>query len=146
MIQYVKMTEDNIGTVAQNYAAYYNGAEDGCWTYEKAYQRIHQVMTIEGSSCCLQYDGQTLVGFLMGFFKEYDDLTAYCIEEIVIFQGCQNKGYGTLLMEKVQSDALAAGASHLELTSINDAHHMHFYEKLDFYKAGNTVTMAKHFD
>ena len=49
------MTDENIDDVVQAYVDYYNNSEDGCWTYEKAYKRIHQVMTIEDSACFVQY-------------------------------------------------------------------------------------------
>lgn len=70
MIEYVKMNDDNMDCVIKKYIEYYNNVENGCWSYEKAYKRIHQVMTMEGSLCYLQYDNQSLVGFLMGYYKE----------------------------------------------------------------------------
>lgn len=145
MIEYIGMDNGNIDDVVRAYTEYYNGAEDGCWTYEKAYKRIHQVMTTEDSLCYLQFDNRKLTGFLMGYYKEYDDLRAYYIDEIVIFSGYHNKGYGTKLIEKVQNEVTANGVTHIELTSVNDEHHTHFYGKLGFHKAGNLVIMAKHF-
>ena len=55
-MEYVRLTEENIEEVVRNYVVYYNNCEEGCWTYEKAYKRIHQVMTIEDSECFVQYD------------------------------------------------------------------------------------------
>ncbi len=55
-------------------------------------------------------------GFVMGYYKEFDDLKAYFLEEIVIFTGFQNKGYGTL-----------------------------FLQELGFYPATNLTMMGKHF-
>ncbi len=51
MIEYVKMNDDNMDCVIKKYIEYYNNVENGCWSYEKAYKRIHQVMTMEGSLC-----------------------------------------------------------------------------------------------
>ena len=48
MIEYVKMNDDNMDCVIKKYIEYYNNVENGCWSYEKAYKRIHQVMTIVG--------------------------------------------------------------------------------------------------
>lgn len=144
MIEYVKMNDDNMDSVIKKYIEYYNNVENGCWSYEKAYKRIHQVMTMEGSLCYLQYDNQSLVGFLMGYYKEFDDLMAFFIEEIVIFADCHNKGYGSELMTTLQNEVSANGAEHIELISVNDLHHIHFYEKLGYYKANNLVMMGKH--
>ena len=54
---------------------YYNNVEGCCWTYEKAYKRIHQVFTMEDSMYMVQMDSNdTITGYLMGYFKEFDDI------------------------------------------------------------------------
>jgi len=72
MINYVKLTEENINEVVEAYVDYYNNCEDGCWTLEKAYKRIHQVMTIEGSESFVQYVDGKMTGFIMGYYKEFE--------------------------------------------------------------------------
>ena len=145
-MEYIKLTENNLDKVVRNYVEYYNTCEDGCWTYEKAYKRIHQVMTIEGAECMVQYDGENMTGFVMGYYKEFDDLKAYFLEEIVIFAGFQNKGYGSAFLEEVERVIKEKGAEHVELISVNDEHHMHFYKKLGYYAASNLAMMGKHFE
>ena len=144
-MEYVKLTEKNIDLVVRNYVEYYNTCEEGCWTYEKAYKRIHQVMTIEDAECLLQYDNGKMTGFVMGYYKEFDDLKAYFLEEIVIFAECQNKGYGAAFLKELEKIVRRNGVEHLELISVNDEHHMHFYKKFGLYVAGNLVMMGKHF-
>lgn len=144
-MEYVKLTEENIEGVVLNYVNYYNTCEGGCWTYEKAYKRIHQVMTIEDSECFVQYDDGKMSGFVMGYYKEFDDLKAYFLEEIVIFAEYQNKGYGAAFMEELERVVRQKGVEHLELISVNDEHHMYFYKKLGFYAASNLAMMGKHF-
>lgn len=144
-MEYVKLTEENIGEVVRNYVNYYNNCDNGCWTYEKAYKRIHQVMTTPDAECFVQYDGGKMSGFVMGYYKEFDDLKAYFLEEIVIFAEYQNKGYGAAFMEQLEKIVRQNGVEHMELISVNDEHHMHFYKKLGFYAASNLVMMGKHF-
>ena len=144
-MKYDKLTDENINAVVNAYIDYYNNSEDGCWTYEKAYKRIHQVVTIEGAECFVQYDNEKLSGFVMGYYKEFDDLKAYFLEEIVIFAEFQNKGYGAAFMEELEKVVRRNGVEHLELISVNDEHHMHFYKKMGFYTASNLVMMGKHF-
>ena len=144
-MDYTKLTEENISSVVNAYVDYYNNCEDGCWTYEKAYKRIHQVMTIEDAECFVQYDNGKMTGFVMGYYKEFDDLKAYFLEEIVIFAEHQNKGYGAAFMEELEKVVRQNGVEHLELISVNDEHHMHFYKKLGFYAASNLAMMGKHF-
>lgn len=142
-MEYRKLTEENINEVINAYVDYYNNQEDGCWTYEKAYKRIHQVMTIEGSESMVQFADGKMTGFVMGYYKEFDDLRAYYLAEIVIFKEYQNKGYGSMFMEHLETVVQKNGVKLLELDSVNDEHHMHFYEKFGFYKASNFVSMGK---
>ena len=144
-MEYVKLTEENIDLVVSCYVEYYNTHEGGCWTYDKAYKRIHQVMTIEDAECMVQYDKGEITGFVMGYYKVFDDLKAYFIEEIVIFAEYQNKGYGAALLKKLEEVVKEKDVELMELISVNDEHHMHFYKKLDFYVASNLVMMGKHF-
>ena len=75
---YSIMTEADIDQIAALYMDYYNNHEDGCWTHEKAYKRIHQMVTIEDSLCLIQWDGnQNMTGMVIGYYKEFDDLLAY---------------------------------------------------------------------
>ena len=146
-MKYNDMTEKTLDEVVNKYIEYYNGSEDGCWTYDKAYKRIHQVMTIEDSKCLIQYDDDdNMTGFVMGYYKQYDDILAYFLEEIVIFSDYQGKGYGSLFMTELEKIVKADGCEHLELLSVNDEHHMHFYGKFGYYAADNLSLMGKHWE
>ena len=74
MIKYHRMNNTNIFDVVNEYVNYYNNYENGCWTKDKAYKRIHQIMNMDDSLCYLQYDDDKLVGFVMSYYKEFDDL------------------------------------------------------------------------
>lgn len=142
-MEYIKLTEENISEVINAYVDYYNNHEDGCWTYEKAYKRIHQVMTIEGSESMVQYVDGKMTGFVMGYYKEFDDLKAYYLAEIVIFKEFQNKGYGTEFMEHLENVVRQNNVTLLELDSVKDEHHLYFYKRRGFYQASNFVSMGK---
>lgn len=48
---------------------------------------------MEDSMCMLQIDdNNTITGYLMGYYKEYDEIRGYFLEEIVTLVGgrCQN--------------------------------------------------------
>ena len=143
---YEIMTEADVGRIARLYMDYYNNHEDGCWTFEKARKRIHQMVTIGDSLCLMQLDDAgNITGFAIGYFKEYDDLTSYWLEEIVILAGYQNKGYGRQFLSEIERRVQEHGAAHMELSSVNDEHHMHFYTGFGMYPAGNLKIMGKHF-
>jgi len=146
-MNYEEMTEADVEKIARLYMDYYNTHEDGCWTFEKARKRIHQMVTIEDSLCLIQKDDEgTTTGFLIGYFKEYDDLIGYYLEEIVVLEKYQNRGYGNQLLREIERRALGHGARHLELSSVNDEHHMHFYTGFGMYPAGNLKIMGKHYE
>ena len=142
-MEYKKLTEENIKEVVDAYVDYYNNHEDGCWTYEKAHKRIHQVMTIEGSESLVQYADGKMTGFVMGYYKEFDDLRAYYLAEIVIFKEYQNKGYGTAFLKHMENIVRKNDVKLFELDSVNDEHHKHFYKKFGFYQASNFISMGK---
>ncbi len=146
-MRFREMTMDDLDTVVDRYIEYYNTVEEGCWTYEKACKRIRQVLTTEDALCLLAIsDENELVGYLMGYYKEFDDLRSYHLEEILIFKGYHNKGYGTALLTELFRVIRENGAVHLSLESINDEHHMHFYGKFGLKPTTNHVSMATMFE
>ena len=46
-MKYRLMTENDLEYVVEKNNEYYNNLEGCCWTYEKAYKRIYQVLTME---------------------------------------------------------------------------------------------------
>ncbi|MGN0443700.1 MAG: GNAT family N-acetyltransferase [Acutalibacteraceae bacterium] len=145
-MKYIPLTEQNISSITEKYVEYYNTYEDGCWKYPDAFKRIHQIMTIEDSMCLVQLDeSDNVTGFAIGYFKLYDDLTEYYLEEIVIFKEYQNKGCGSDFLRYLEKTAKEHGALHFDLVSVNDEHHMHFYKKAGFYCATNLSLMGKNF-
>lgn len=136
--------ESSLGGLAEGYMNYYNRCEDGCWTYEKAYKRIHQIFTMEDSLLLAVSDesGETS-GFLMGYYREYDDLTGFVLDEIVVFEGKHNRGLGSELIRELERRVLAAGGKHISLDGVNDEHHKHFYGKLGFYISNSFLGFGK---
>ena len=46
-MKYRLMTENDLEYVVEKNNEYYNNVEGCCWTYEKAYKRIYQILTME---------------------------------------------------------------------------------------------------
>ena len=137
------MSEKDLDLITSLYVKYYNENEDGSWTFEKAYRRIRQVLLTPDSYCLIQEINGLYTGFLMGYIKEYDDLKSYFLEEIVIFNEYQNKGLGSLFLKELESHLLEVDVSLIELMSVNDEKHRHFYEKFSFAKVSNLIIMSK---
>ena len=138
------MTEKDLEYVVNKSNEYYNTVEERCWTYEKAYKRIHQVLTMEDSMCMVQIDDNgNISGYIIGYLKEFDDIRGYSLEEIVVFLGYQGKGYGTDFFIQLEKTVRENNVSIIELNSVNDEMHKHFYSKLGFYVAKTCLCMGK---
>lgn len=142
-LEYRKLTIEDINDIAEIYVNYYNTIENRCWTKENACKRIAQLITINDSMCLGMYKEGLLIGFILGYYKQFDDLLGYFLDEIIIDAQHQNKGYGTLLIKALEDIAKPSGASLIELTSVNDEAHIHFYKKSGFYIADNFIQMGK---
>lgn len=142
-----EMKVDDISKVISLYINYYNEIENSCWTEKTAYKRIYQVLTIMDSfSLIMEDDENKALGFAIGYFKQYDDIIGYTLEEIIIEYNEQNKGYGSKLLNKVEELVIRNGASCIELQAVNDKMHSYFYEKAGYKNSNSFVNKVKWFD
>ena len=140
------MTLSDIERVIPLYIDYYNNYEDGCWTEVTARRRIQQVLKIEDSYSLIMRDASGEVcGFVMGYYKQYDDIVGYTLEEILISQKQQNKGLGSILLAELEAKVKAAGASCVELLAVKDDMHERYYGKAGYCDAKNFVMKVKWF-
>lgn len=142
-MQYRIMTEDDVQKIVPLYIEYYNNNEDGDWTQETTYKRIHQVLSHEDSYCLILENNETVLGFAMGYFEQYDDCFAYDLVEIVVSTKLQNQGIGTQFMNELEKQVKEKGAMLIQLQAVNDDHHNHFYGKLGYKDAKNLILKTK---
>ncbi len=141
-----EMTIAEVDTVLPLYIDQYNNYEDSCWTKETAGKRIRQVLNTDDSfSLIMRDDNGNAVGFVMGYFKQYDDLVAYTLDEIVVAHSQQGKGYGTALMQELEKNVREKGAAGMELQSVNDNPHERFYDRAGFKTSSSFVGKCKWF-
>lgn len=140
------MNINDIDLVIPLYIDYYNNHEDSCWTETTAKKRIMQVLKIVDSfSLIMRDDNDVVCGFVMGYFKQYDDIIGYTLEEIVISYNYQNKGLGSLLLSTLENKVKEAGASCIELQAVKDEMHEKYYGKAGYNDAKNFVMKVKWF-
>ena len=96
-------------------------------------------------SLIMKDDNDAVCGFVMGYFKQYDDIVGYTLEEIVISHDHQNRGLGSILLAALESRVKEMGASCIELQAVNDEMHERFYGKAGFKNAKNFVLKLKWF-
>ncbi len=135
----------DIPAILPLYISYYNNQEGSCWNEDTAGKRIHQVLSMEdGFGLVLEEENQIL-GFAMGYFKQYDDIIGYTLEEIVIAYEHQNKGLGSMLLRQLEQQVKKKGAACVELQAVNDNMHQRYYGKAGYHDAQNFVMKVKWF-
>lgn len=146
-MQIKEMSVEDIDLVLPLYIEYYNNYEESCWTEETAKKRIKQVVTIDDSySLIMKDDNDIVCGFVMGYFKQYDDIVGYALEEIIISYQYQNKGLGSMLLATLEAKVKEMGASCIELQAVNDEMHEKFYGKAGYGNVRNFVMKVKWFE
>ena len=146
----MKITEMNLNDidgVLQLYIDYYNNYEGGCWAEQTARKRIQQVLSmIDSFSLVMKNDKDEAVGFAMGYFKQYDDIVGYTLEEIIISATHQHKGMGSFLLKALENRVMEKGASCVELQAVNDELHEKYYGKAGYKNAANFILKVKWFE
>ena len=143
-MQIETMRVSDIDSVIPLYIDYYNHHEGACWTEAAAKKCIRQILTMEDScSLILKDDQGEACGFAMGYFKQYDDLVSYILEEIVIAYRCQNQGLGSMLLSALEAKVREAGASSVQLQAVNDAMHERYYGKAGYQNVKNLIPKVK---
>lgn len=140
------MSVNDIDLVIPLYIDYYNNYEEGCWTEETAKRRIRQVLRMDESYSLIMRDERSEVcGFVMGYYKQYDDIVGYTLEEILISHKYQNKGLGSVLLAELEARVKEVGASCVELQAVKDELHERYYGKAGYHDAKNFVLKVKWF-
>ena len=141
-ITYRQMRKEDIEKVIPLFMEYWNGTGDE-WTPQLVYSRIWQVLGSPDSYCMIAEDGAAAVGFAMGRLETFYDLTAYNLVEIVVASSYQGSGVGTAMMAELEGRVKELGAAMVQLVSVNDDMHEHFYGKLGYGDAINLKLKAK---
>ena len=141
-LQYREMRREDIAVVTPLFMEYWNGMGDE-WTAERVYSRIWQVLGSPDAYCVIAEKGEKVVGFAMGRFETYSDLTAYDLIEIIVAPEHQNCGIGTAMMTELENRVKSMGAAMIQLISVNDAMHERFYGKQGYGDASNLKLKSK---
>ncbi len=144
-MQIREMTTADIPAILPLYISYYNKHEGGNWTEETAGKRIRQVICMEDSFSLILEENNSAIGFAVGYFKRYDDIIGYTLEEIIIAYDFQNKGIGSAFLSELEQIVREKGASCVELQAVSDEHHERFYGRAGHRNAKNFVMKVKWF-
>lgn len=133
---------EDLDILIKKYITYHNG-EGGTWTNDLAKTSLEQTFLTPGYFGIGLYDGSQIIGFAMGYFKQYDDLLLYYLEEILVFKEYQNKGLGTKILLELESIVKDHGAVKIDLSTTQDESHQRFYSRLGFQKSNFLIPMFK---
>lgn len=67
------------------------------------------------SYCMIAEDGDNIIGFAMGRFETFYDLTAYNLVEIIVASKYQKSGIGTKMMAELEERVEEMGAAMVQL-------------------------------
>lgn len=137
------MVETDLEQAVSLYMEYYNTYEEGEWTPDTTFRRIHQVWSREDSLCMVLERQGVCIGIALGYLEQYADLQAYDLVEIVIAGAWQNQGIGTWFMGRIEEAARTRGAAMVQLQAVNDEKHEKFYGKLQYKTCTNLILKAK---
>ena len=139
-----EMKLSDVELVLPLYLDYYNTCEECSWTMETAGCCIRQIVGMQDAySLLMQEEDGTPIGFAMGYFKQYDDLVGYELEEIVIARKYQRQGLGSKLLACLEERVRQKGASCVELKAVKDEMHEQYYGKAGYQNVGNFILKVK---
>lgn len=132
----------DLDELINNYIIYYND-EGGKWTYDLAKKRLEQIFLTPYFYGIGLYNESELAGFAVGWFKQFDDIQLFYMEEILVFKEFQNKGLGTKIIQELESIVKEKGAQKIDLSTTYEDEHQRFYSRLGFKKSDFLIPMYK---
>lgn len=133
---------EDLDILIDKYIIYYND-EGGKWTYDIAKRRLEQIFLTPDFYGIGLYSESELVGFAVGWFKDFDNLELFYLEEILVFKEYQNKGFGTKVLQEVESLVKKKGAQKIDLSTTYEDDHQRFYSRFGFKRSDFLVPMYK---
>lgn len=97
------------------------------WDFDRAKKRIDAIMQNYGSLGLVAYEGNEVVGAVLGFTDPYADEDFFYISELFVKAERKKQGIGRLLLAELEKALKAKGISVMQLMSIDD--NVEFYEK-----------------
>lgn len=147
MITFRKLIESDIEAIAREYVTYFNQIEGAKWTIELAKRRLSQlIVRFDVLGYILEEAGVDL-GFAVGQFVQFDDGLVFELNELLIYLPYHNKGHGSRLLQKMESEAKLHGAFRIQLVAADDDLHNYFYlNKHGYLNAMNNLWRTKALD
>lgn len=140
--EFKELTIEDLDTLINEYITYYN-SEGGKWTYDLAKKRLEQIFLTPYFYGIGVYSKFELVGFAIGWFKQFDDIQFFYLEEILVLKEYQNKGFGSKILQELESLVKKQGAKKINLSTTYEDEHQRFYSRLGYKRSDFLIPMYK---
>ncbi len=137
-----EITIENLEEMIIKYVDYYN-SDNGKWTAKLARTRLEQILLTPGFFGVGLFNDLELVGFAIGWYKQFDDIKLYYLEEVLVFKDYQNKGLGSKLLEVLEEHVRKENAAKICLSTTHKKNHQRFYQRLGYEKSDFLIPMSK---
>ena len=108
--------------------------------------RLEQIVRTPGSFGVVIGDGETIVGFALGFSEPWHEGTHFYLKEMCIAHDRQRQGLGTRLMEHLSIELESRDTRRIYLLTARGDMSEAFYAKAGFYTSPKMILMARRFE
>ncbi len=113
------------------------------WTLETAQRRLGTYLDHPRAFSLSLWEGDTLLGFLLGEIEQYDQLEQFLLREIAVSPARRGQGIGKLLYETAENRLKQEGIQKVELVTLSAEKTRGFYEALGFHVERDMIIMKK---
>lgn len=144
MVKYKELVKEYIKEMAEVYVEAFNSEpwNDG-WTIESASKRISQMINCEGFDGLVAYEGEKLIGMILGNHEYYYDAMLFQIKEFCVAPQVKGTGIGSELLDKFTIRLKAKGIDRIILLTLRTSVTESFYKKHGFNKFEDMIMMGK---
>ncbi|MGL4337675.1 MAG: GNAT family N-acetyltransferase [Turicibacter sp.] len=143
-MRYVTLEEKHLNQLATLYVAAFNSEPwNDEWTTETAYKRLAQMLNCEGFDGLVAYQGDDMVGMILGNHEYYYNGMQFHVKEFCVDLNRRGEGIGPKLINEFIVKLQSKGIHEVILMTSRTEATEGFYQKLGFQSYNQMVMMGK---
>lgn len=144
MVKYKELRKEHIGDISEAYVEAFNSEPwNDKWTVESASNRISQMINCEGFDGLVAYEGEKLIGMILGNHEYYYDAMLFQIKEFCVAPQVKGTGVGSKLLGEFTTRLKVKGIDRIILLTSRTNATEGFYRKHGFDSFDDMVMMGK---
>ena len=116
---------------------------DEYWEIDWAYERIDWLYNFQGFKGYVAKDGDRIIGAITGYYMPFQGKKGFKIEEFLIRVDYQNRGVGSLLLERLELSLRQDSYDFISLLTAKDSRAESFYTKRNYQREHKIVLLNK---